>query len=364
MTTPVTRAPSRSSNGGDVTAEKPIRATRFGAGAVSFTNTGGTVLSESAHAIIVTNRPGDASDVTVNMEGGTVRSPHHAVQAVNYGAGDVIVDVAAGATLISGSTGATPISSSIAAVAADLSGDLASDNRVKIAQGGTIEGRMGVYAGAGGSGVFEDTPGYEVAKRAEGKPDVIDVTWTGAFSHGTADTVAQSDAGRYEAATATNLVNSALIIEAERATGGLYGSAAGVEAQVMSRGEVRAAVAAGDDPGAIADAAAQTALLATSGDASRRTAILAQFKAALGNEEIDAAAVFEAIKTGATSLDDVTDEEIAAYLGADDVTTRQVLRNVLALGPLGRGEGGAGGGGDGRRRGRRAHGRGLHGRPR
>ena len=314
------------SNGGDVTAERPIRATRLGKGPVTFTNTGGTVRSESATAIFVANGLGDASDVTVNVEGGTVRSPRNAFQASNFGAGDVIVNVAAGATVISGSTGAAPLFGSIAAVYAELFRDLASDNRVKITQGGKIEGRTGVYARAGGSGVFEDTPGYEVAKRAEGKPDVIDVTWTGAFSHGTADT----DVGRYGAPNASNLVNSALLIEAERATGGLYGSAAGVEAQVMSRSEVRGAVAASDDPGAIADKAAQDALLAADGDASRRTAILAQFKAALGNEEIDAAAVRTAIETDGT--EGLSDDEIVTYLSTDDATTRRVLRNVLALG--------------------------------
>ena len=317
------------SNGGDVTAERPIRATRFGAGPVTVTNTGGTVRSESTHAVIVANRLGDASDVTVNVSGGTVRSPINAIQATNFGAGDVIVDVAAGATLISGSTGAAPIAGSIAAVYADLWRDLlASDNQVKIAQGGKIEGRTGVYARAGGSSVAET-----VEARAEGKPNVIDVTWTGAFSHGTADTVAQSDAGRYEAATAANLVNSALIIEAERATGGVYGSAAGIEAQVMSRNEVRAAVAASDDPGEIADAAAQTALLATSGAASRRTAILAQFRAALELTEINVAeAVLTAIDSTATTVADLSDEEIVTYLGTDDVPTRALLRNVLAQG--------------------------------
>ena len=117
-------------------------------------------------------------------------------------------------------------------------------------------------------------------------------------------------------------------MEAGKAT--RYGTPAGIDAQVMSWNDVAARVAEGDDPGMIADNAAQTALLAETGAGSRRTAILAAFKAALGNGDIDVAdGVFGAIKSGATSLTGVTDAEIVTYLSTDDDDTRTLLRNVL-----------------------------------
>ena len=321
------------SNGGDITADRPIYVNRNGAGPVTITNTGGTVRTESSHAIFAYNKTGDASDVRVNVEGGTVQSSLSAltldrvnvVHAFNRGAGDVIVDVAAGTTLISRVS---------EAVYANLdSTTLAPDNQVKITQGGRMMGRTGVYARAGGYSVAAE--GEDVAARAEEKPDVIDVTWTGSFSHGTTEAekamVAQNDEDRFSAPNVSRLVFSAQIIEAEaeRATDGLYGSAAGVEAQVMSRSDVIRAVAAGDALGEFPDAAAQTALLEETGDASRRTAILAQFRAMLGNEEIDAAAVLTAIDSTATTVADLSDEEIVEYLGADTQGARRNLYNVL-----------------------------------
>ena len=323
------------SNGGDITADRPIYVNRGGEGPVTITNTGGTVRTESSHAIFAWNKTGDASDVRVNVEGGTVQSSRSAlnfahvnvVHAFNRGTGDVIVDVADGAL----------ISRVSEAVYANLdSTTLAPDNQVKITQGGRMMGRTGVYARAGGYSVAAE--GEEVAARAEGNPDVIDVTWTGSFSHGTTEAekamVAQNDEGRFSAANVSDLVVFSQYIEAERATDGLYGSAAGVEAAVMPRRiadstGILQVVAAGDVPGEFPDAAAQTALLAETGDASRRTAILAQFRAMLGNEEIDAASVLTAIDSTATTVADLSDEEILDYLGADTSAARNNLLNVL-----------------------------------
>ncbi len=324
------------SNGGDVTADRPIYVNRGGEGPVTITNTGGTVRTESSHAIYAWNKIGDASDVRVNVEGGTVQSSRSAlnlahvnvVHAFNRGTGDVIVDVADGATLISRVS---------EAVYANLdSTTLAPDNQVKITQGGRMMGRTGVYARAGGYGVAAE--GEEVAARAEGNPNVIDVTWTGSFSHGTTEAekamVAQNDEGRFSAANVSDLVVFSQYIEAERATDGLYGSAAGVEAAVMPRRTADStgiiqAVAAGDVPGEFPDAAAQTALLAETGDASRRTAILAQFRAMLGNEEIDAASVLTAIDSAAQREADLSDEEILDYLGANTPGARSNLYTGL-----------------------------------
>ena len=295
------------------------------------------MLSEVSHAIFAWNRTGDASDVTVNVEGGTVHVSRssigvasiNAVHAFNNGAGDVIVDVADGATLISRVS---------EAVYANLDSTLALDNQVKITQGGGMMGRTGVYARAGGYSVAAE--GEDVAARAEEKPDVIDVTWTGSFSHGTTEAekamVAQNDEGRFRPANVSNLVIFAQNIEAKRVTDGLYGSAAGVEAAVMPRratvnginiGIVQV-VAGSDAPGTIAPGA-QMALLAETGDASRRTAILAQFRAMLGNEEIDAATIITAIDSAAKTVADLSDEEIVAYLGADTSAARNNLLNVL-----------------------------------
>ncbi len=326
------------SNGGDITADRPIYVNRDGAGPVTITNTGGTVRTESSHAIYAWNKIGDASDVTVNVEGGTVQSSRSAlnlahvnvVHAFNRGAGDVIVDVADVAD------GATLISKVSEAVYANLdSTTLAPDNQVKITQGGRMMGRTGVYARAGGYGVAAE--GEEVAARAEGNPDVIDVTWTGSFSHGTTDAekamVAQNDEGRFSAANVSDLVIFSQYIEAERATDGLYGSAAGVEAAVMPRRTADSTgiiqvVAGGDAPNPIADAATQTNLLSETHADSKRTAILTQFRAMLRNKEIDAASsLVTDIETDGT--EGLSDEEIVAYLGADTRVARTALYFVL-----------------------------------
>ena len=328
------------SNGGDITADRPIYVNRVGEGPVTITNTGGTVRTESSHAIFAFNKTGDASDVRVNMKGGTAQSSLstltldrvNVVHAFNRGTGDVIVDITDGAL----------ISRVSEAVYANLDSTLLAldnqvNNQVKITQGGRMMGRTGVYARAGGY-YSVAAEGEDVAARAEEKPNVIDVTWTGSFSHGTTDAekalVAQNDEGRFSAANVLNLVVFSQNIEAERATDGLYGSAAGVEAAVMPRriadstGIIQV-VAGSDVPGEFPDAAAQTALLAETGDASRRTAILAQFRAMLGNEEIDAASVLTAIDSTATTVADLSDEEILNYLGADTPGARSNLYNGL-----------------------------------
>ena len=328
------------SNGGDITADRPIYVNREGEGPVTITNTGGTVRTESSHAIFAFNKTGDASDVRVNMKGGTAQSSLstltldrvNVVHAFNRGTGDVIVDITDGAL----------ISRVSEAVYANLDSTLLAldnqvNNQVKITQGGRMMGRTGVYARAGGY-YSVAAEGEDVAARAEEKPNVIDVTWTGSFSHGTTDAekalVAQNDEGRFSAANVLNLVVFSQNIEAERATDGLYGSAAGVEAAVMPRriadstGIIQV-VAGSDVPGEFPDAAAQTALLAETGDASRRTAILAQFRAMLGNEEINAASVLTAIDPTATTVADLSDEEILNYLGADTPGARSNLYNGL-----------------------------------
>ncbi len=198
----------------------------------------------------------------------------------------------------------------------------AADGRCDIDQGETIsDRRTGVYAAV----TRASAPGETRAALAQ---PLIDVTWTGTFSHGEGS----NDRGRFAAASAVealsfNRESAAVKAVAESIH---WDAPAGIEAHALSWRDVAAEAAKGDDPGEIADAAAQTALVpagATAGD----NAYVAQFKAALGNEEVAvAAAVLEAIKTGATSLDDVMDADVVAYLRTDDAVTRALLRNVLA----------------------------------
>ncbi len=310
------------SNGGDITSARPINVNRNGEGALSVTNTGGTVLSDTYSAVSVRNKSGDASDVTVDVSGGTLRSPGNAIQAFNRGTGDVLHTFGADATLISESGDA---------VYTTLFSALAPDNQIRIAQGGAIMGRTGLYARVGGASTDET-----VAARADGKSDVINIAWTGSFSHGVTDEekaiVSQSDAGRFAGSFVGVMLFSMQTLDGDDATGGVYGGAAGVEAQVMSRRAAITEVAKGDDPGAIPDNAAQRAAVPTGATASDN-AYVAQFRAALGDERFDiASSVFEAIKSGATGLDDLTDADIVTYLQTDDAPTRALLRNILSLG--------------------------------
>ena len=308
------------SNGGDIMAERPISVVRNGGGAVSVTNTGGTVRSETLNAIAVRNKTGDASTVTVNVEGGTVRSPGNAIQAFNRGTGDVSMDF----------TGGELISEAGTAVYAVLPTTFHAGNQVKVAQGAKILGRTGFYANARGYSVADP-----VEARADGKPNVVDVTWTGSFSHGTTDAekamVAQDEDGRFAASSVGTLIFSQETLGGEDATDGVYGGAAGLEAQVMARREIIRQVALGDDPGAFADNAAQMADVPT-GATAADNAYVAQLRAALGDARFDIdTSVFDAIKSGATSLAEVTDADIVTYLQTNNADTRTLLRNVLSI---------------------------------
>ena len=205
--------------------------------------------------------------------------------------------------------------------------DCAADGPCRITQAETIsDRRTGVYAAVPRASASGET-------RAASDQPLIDVTWTGTFSHGEGS----SDEGRFEAET----VGEALAFDRESAAGQeveeaktvRWDAPAGIEAHALSWRDVAEQVAKGDDPGAVANKAAQDALLATSGAASRRAAILAQFKAALGNADLAvASAVLTDIDSTATSVDDLSDAEIVDYLDDDDAATRALLRNILAQG--------------------------------
>ena len=293
-------------------------------GTVSVTHSAGDIEAETESGIYARNSAGNADAVTVAVTGGSVKSDGQskpAVQVLQLGTGDAVARVSSGATLTSKHN---------AGIYANLDHAANAAGQVKITSGGTIAGRKGVYARAGRASVVTIAAGTTTSEtRAAAAQPLIDVTWSGSFSHGTSVTVAQDDDDRFVASTAARAIAIAQEVETEKAI--RYGSPAGIEAQVMSWRDVMTQVAKGDDPDAVADNTAQMNLLSESHAASRRTAILEQFKAALGNGDIAVAdEVFGAIKTGATSLDGVTDAEIVTYLQTDDVARRTLLRNVLA----------------------------------
>ena len=316
-------------NAGDVTAGTwGILANRLGAGTVSVTSSGGTVFGMTEPGIFAANKAGDANSVTVGVMGGTVRSAGRnkpAIHAWNRGTGDLDVAIAAGATAIS---------KHAAGVFARL-GD-AAGNRVEITQGGTIEGRTGVYARVA-HGTTAETPAD-----SRTPADVIDIEWTGTFSHGTAATVAPDDVGRFSAATAGEVLafdRETVAVKAVEETI-RWDAPAGIEAQVMSWRDVASVVATGDDPGEIADDAARALVFdTTSTDAelkARSDALVRQAMALLDNEEIMVeagsvlAGVIAEIDTDGT--EGLSEAEIAAYLADDDDVNRTGLRTFMAQG--------------------------------
>ena len=198
---------------------------------------------------------------------------------------------------------------------------------VRISSASDISARTGVLAEVTRASAMGET------RAAEDQP-LIGVTWTGTFARDAAKTAAD-DRGRFAAATAADVLSFDQESAAVKALEGSlhYGGPAGIEAHALSWRDVVTAVAKGDDPGAIADATAQMNLLSTTHADSRRAAILARFRAALRNADLAvAAAVLTDVDSTATSVDDLNDTEIVAYLSTNDADTRSLLRNVLAQG--------------------------------
>ena len=316
-------------NAGDVTGGTwGIYANRLGAGTVSVASSGGTVLGMTQPGIFAANKAGDGSTVTVNVDGGAVRSSGRnkpAIHAWNRGTGDLAVAIAAGATAIS---------KHAAGVFARL-GD-APGNRVEITQGGTIEGRTGVYALVA-HGTTAETPAD-----SRTPADVIDIEWTGTFSHGTAADVAPGDVGRFSAATAGEVLafdRETVAVKAVEETI-RWDAPAGIEAQVMSWRDVASVVATGDDPGEIADATARALVFdTTSTDAelkARSDALVRQAMALLDNDEImvEAGSVLAALiaEIDTDGTEGLSEAEIAAYLADDDDVNRTGLRTFMAQG--------------------------------
>ncbi len=278
-----------------------IRVERRGPGPATVQVTGGSV------AVSGRNGARDARTPAVSL-------PAHAVELRQMGTGDATIELDSGATLASRHN---------AGMFATL-GASNSAGQIRVTQEGEIFARTGVLA------QVPRAAGIGEMRMAADQP-LIDITWSGSFAAGTTAQSAPNDDDRFAAANAAQV----LAFDREAAAGagsdGIYGGAAGIEAYALSWRDVVAQVARGDDPGTI-DATAQTNLLSTTHADSRRADILAQFRAALGNDDIVVApAVLTAIGTSATTAaSQLTDTQIVTWLSA--AGRRTLLRNILAQG--------------------------------
>ena len=332
-------------NSGDITGlSHAIHAeTAKAAGAVSVTHSAGDI-AVTGRGIHAQNTAGNADDVTVKVTGGSVASSGRnsavvrtpAVEVIQLGTGSAIFDLASGAALTSKHN---------AGVIAALGND--ADNaagQVRITQAGTITARTGVDARVLRTSAAGET-------RTANRQPLIDITWTGTFSHGTTATVAPNDDDRFnirgddpanvrwvftnpdlrEPVGYPYTAADSSYLEAQVRGVTRYGAPAGIDALVMSWREVAEEVSKGDDPDAFADAAAVTALFDDGADAAtqaRAAAIVSIFRAALTHPEFEASRALPAIDTdGMTGL---SDAEIVAYLSKDSDVHRGLLRDVLA----------------------------------
>ena len=318
--------------------------------------------ADSAHDDYVA--PMNAGLAKISVTGGSIDAKGGAVQAINYEAGSVEIAVSAGVALTS--THGHGIEARLTDVG-NASGTVAIASAGAIKAGTTATGH-GIVAGrAAGSGDIEVTnsgdieaSGDAISAMASGGGGDISVTNSGDL--GAADArvrrgifVAHEGVAAVGAAGDISIANSGdivggpggndrgrlvaggvadaigLVREADASAAVRFGQAAGVEAGALSWRDLATEAAKGDDPGEFADAAAVSALFDSGADAATRAraaAIVARFRAALANEELDTVPGAAAIDTdGATGL---SDDEIETYLSVDDDDRRALLRNVLA----------------------------------
>ncbi len=239
------------------------------------------------------------------VTGGSITSKGNAVVVANYEAGGVEIDVSAGVELTS---------THGRGIEADLRDVGNKGGTIKITQAGAVSaaksGVSAAVAWAGGAG-----------------PDrVIDVTWTGTFASRASQPTPLANIGDTLGAARSRILGED-DLDIRYAQG--Y---AGIDAGVMKLAPLMDVVTASDDPGAFADAAAVTALFDAGADAAtkaRAAAIVAQFRALLGNEDLET--IPGADDVDADGDGSYSDAEITAYLSADDARRRTLLRNVLAL---------------------------------
>ena len=307
-------------NGADVTGnEQGIFARNTeGGGAVTVTHSAGEVHGRTGSGILAgigrwrdedgadSPAPNSTATVRVEVTGGSVKaSETHgrvAVEAFNNEGGSAEVSISQGATVTARHN------AGIYAILADRQN---TGGRIGITQGGTIAAEKGIYAVVSRASAADET-------RAAAAQPLIDVAWTGTFT--------QAE----RAASSWNNVAHAIEGAQEGQAGAAIRGArytAGIDAEIMSWRVLNRIATTGDDPGEIADAAAQMNLLSETHADSRRAAILTRFRTVL--------TATAATIPGADAIDgdddgSYSDAELVAYLSEDAAARRTLLRDVLA----------------------------------
>ncbi len=318
-------------NGADVTSrEQGIFARNTeggtnGGGAVTVTHSAGEVSGGTGEGILAvigrwrdedgaeSPAPNSTATVEVEVTGGSVKASetHNrvAIAALNHEGGSVEVSVSQGATLTARHN---------AGIYAQLADRQNTGGRIAITQGGAITAEKGIYA---------TVPRASAAGETRAQP-LIDIAWTGTF------TQAERAAGSWN-----NVAHAIEGAQEGQAGAAIRGAkyTAGIDAEVLSWRVLNRIATTGDDPGEIADAAAQAALLDTaSTDAAvkaRAEAILTRFRAVLtaGGPAIPGAdAIDNGAGDGAASDGTYHDDEIVAWLSEDSDARRTLLRDILA----------------------------------
>ena len=298
-------------------------------------------MSTGVYHGIAASRAAGSGNVSVNNRGAVEASGDGISAMAAGGGGNVTVantgNLGAATSKVdrgifaahNGSSGNVTVTNSAAIMATDY-GVFArighADNatgRIRITQSEAISGRTGVHAEVLRAGAAGET-------RAGSAQPLIDIAWTGTFAQPEAATSA--GAGRPAADSSGGFVGPialhAEVPAAETAPATRYGTAAGIEAGVMSWRDLAKEVAKGDDPGAIADKAAQDALFAAGADAAtkaRAAAALATFRSQLDNP----GAIPDVNTVDANNDNTHSDAEITAYLTTDNANRRAFLRNIL-----------------------------------
>ena len=290
-----------------------------GGGAVTVTHSAGEVSGGTGEGILAvigrwrdedgaeSPAPNSTATVRVEVTGGSVKASetHNrvAIAALNHEGGSVEVSVSQGATLTARHN---------AGIYAQLADRQNTGGRIAITQAGAITAEKGIYA---------TVPRASAAGETRTRP-LIDIAWTGTF------TQAERAAGSWN--NVAHAIEGAQEGQAGAAIRGARDTA-GIDAEVLSWRVLNRIATTGDDPGEIADAAAQAALLDTaSTDAAvkaRAEAILTRFRAVLtaGGPAIPGADAIDGNDDGSYS-----DAELTAYLGEDSDARRVLLRDILA----------------------------------
>ena len=308
-------------NSGDITAENTgifaRTATETGdEGAVTVRHLAGDVFGKRGsgiHASVGRYRNEGSDDapptstapstesVTVDIRGGSVKASETlgrvAVEAHNYEAGSVEVNVERGATIIAQGN---------AGIWAWLSDGRNTAGRIRITQKGTISGSRGIYAQV-------DRSGAKDATRAANNQPLINVDWEGTFTQPERDP-----------SSSNNVAHAVAIMQELQGAEVLRGAsgAAGIDAEVGSWRTVNRIVTGGDDPG---ESPNPDDLLA----GSSGNAIIAAFRSTLEDDRYELpASDREAIDTDGTA--GYSDSELRTYLMNNPTLLRDVLRSGLS----------------------------------